>query len=69
MTKSKRIILTLLSLIGMALAIELCIVYYNSNFAVDAQPSICAISETMDCDSVARTAYSQFLGVLHIYLL
>lgn len=63
MSKTKRILLTILPLIGLALSIELCLVYYNANFAVDAKPSICAISETMDCDGVARTPYSQFFGV------
>ena len=63
MSKTKRIILTVLALIGLALSIELCIVYYNANFNLEAKPSICAISESMDCDSVARTAYSQFFGI------
>ena len=63
MTKGKRIGITILSLIGLALSIELCIVFYNANFVPDAAPSICAISETMDCDSVAKTSYSQFLGI------
>lgn len=63
MNKTKRISITLLSLIGLALSIELCIVFYNANFAANAAPSICAINETFDCDSVAKTAYSQFLGV------
>ena len=31
MTKSKRVFLTLLSLIGLGLSIELCVVYYNAN--------------------------------------
>lgn len=63
MTRTKRIIITILALIGLALSIELCIVYYNANFAIDATPSICAISDKMDCDSVAKTSYSQFLGI------
>lgn len=63
MTKAKRIAITLLALIGLGLSIELCVVYYNANFAIDAAPSVCAISESMDCDGVAKTAYSQFLGV------
>ena len=63
MNKTRRILLTLLPLIGLALSIELCLVYYNANFVVDSQPSICAISEGMDCDGVAKTSYSQFLGV------
>ena len=63
MTTIKKILIILLSLAGLALATELCIVYYNANFAIDAPPSICAISETMDCDGVAKTIYSQFLGI------
>lgn len=63
MTNTKRILLTLLSLIGLSLAIELCIVYYNANFVVNAKPSICAISDLMDCDGVAKTSYSQFFGI------
>lgn len=63
MTKTKRTLLIILSLIGLALAIELCFVYYNANFAYDAKPSICAISEKMDCDGVAKTSFSQFFGV------
>ena len=63
MTKTKRILLTILSLIGLALSIELCVVYYNANFAINAQPSICAINDMMNCHSVAKTSYSQFFGV------
>ena len=63
MTKVKRIIITVFALIGLALSIELCVVYYNANFAIDAAPSICAISDKMDCDGVAKTSYSQFFGV------
>ncbi len=63
MNKGKRILIILLSLLGLALSIELCIVYYNANFLIDAQPSICAINEAMDCDGVAKTVYSQFLGI------
>lgn len=63
MSKFRRILLTLLPLIGLVLSIELCVVYYNANFVVDAQPSICAINESIDCDGVAKTAYAQFFGV------
>ena len=40
MTKTQKIAITLLSLIGLALSIELCIVFYNANFAQNAAPSI-----------------------------
>ena len=59
----KRIALTILALIGLGLSIELCVVFYNANFVENAQPSICAINELMDCDGVAKTAHSQFLGI------
>lgn len=63
MNNIKRITITLLALIGLGLSIELCVVYYNANFAVNAGPSICAINDSVNCDSVARTAYSQFFGI------
>lgn len=63
MNKTQKISTTLLSLIGLALSIELCIVFYNANFAQNATPSICAINELFDCDSVAKTSYSQFFGI------
>ncbi len=63
MNKSKRISIILLCLIGLALSVELCLVYYSANFLESAKPSICAINDMFDCDSVARTQYSQFLGV------
>ncbi len=63
MTKNKRIILTILCLIGLALSTELCFVYYNANFAIDAKPSICAINDLMNCDGVAKTTYSQVFGI------
>ena len=63
MTRTKRTLLALLSLIGLALAIELCVVYYNANFVIDAKPSICEINDLIDCSGAARTSYSQFLGI------
>ncbi len=63
MTKKKRILITILALIGLALSVELCFVYYNANFAVNAKPSICAINDMFDCDGVAKTSYSQVFGI------
>ena len=63
MFTKKRIILIILALIGIAISNELINVYFNANFVKDAQPSICAINETVNCDGVAQTIHSQFLGV------
>lgn len=59
----RRKILILLAIVGILLSAELINVYVNANFIQDAQPSICAISETVNCDGVARTIHSQFFGV------
>ncbi len=63
MSKTKKIIILILCLIGLGLSLELCNVYYHANFAQSAAPSICAINDAFDCDSVAKTSYSQFLGI------
>ena len=62
MTNKRRTLLMILALIGIGLSIELTLVYFNANFVANAQPSICAISETVNCDGVAKTIHSQFLG-------
>ncbi len=63
MSKIKRILITILCLVGLGLSIELCVVYFNANFVENAAPSICAINDAVDCDSVAKTTYSQFWGI------
>jgi len=62
-SKIKTYILPALALIGIFLSIELVIIYFNANFVSDAKPSFCAISDTIDCDAVARTQFSHFLGI------
>ena len=63
MTNKKRIILVILCLIGLGLSFELCKVFYNANFSETSVKSICAINDMFDCDAVAKTSYSQFLGI------
>ena len=59
----KKVAILTLSLIGFVLTIELAKVYYDANFNPYALPSICAINDLIDCDGVAKTTESQFLGV------
>ncbi len=49
--------------IGLLATIELIVVYYTANFVPDATPSICNINSQIDCDAVARTNFSLFLGL------
>lgn len=59
----KPTIIAILAALGLLATVELAIVYYNALFAVDAAPSICAVNEFIDCDGIARSNESQFLGI------
>ena len=53
----------ILILIGIALCIELGMIFYKTNFLSFYEPSFCTVSELIDCDGVARTPYSVSMGV------
>ena len=55
--------LVLWALIGLGLSIKLSVIYFTVNFVPDAAPSFCVINDTIDCDAVAGTIFSQFLGI------
>ena len=61
--KIKSIIILVLVLAGIVVTIDLAYIYYQANFNEYALPSFCSVSELIDCDGVARTTESQFLGV------
>ena len=63
MIKNKKYILFLFALLGLAVSVELCYIYFNANFVANAGASFCKINEVFDCDAVAKTAFSTFLGV------
>ncbi len=61
--KKKYIWISVLILLGLVITIDLAFIYYQANFNEYALPSFCSISDFVDCDGVARTLESQFLGV------
>ncbi len=63
MNYSKRFALTFISLIGLLTSIKLSIIYMDANFNPYALSSFCSINEFVDCDGVAKTTHSQFLGI------
>lgn len=63
MKLSKRIILAVLALIGFLTSIKLSMIYVDANFNPYALSSFCSINELIDCDGVAKTSHSQFLGI------
>lgn len=61
-------LLLVFAFVGILLSIKLTMIYFNVNFIHEGGPSFCAINDTINCDDVAKTAYSHFLGIpLSIY--
>ena len=52
-----------LALIGFALTVKLAMIYYSANYDQYALSSFCSINDFIDCDGVAKTITSQFLGI------
>lgn len=63
MIKLKKISIILLAFIGFITSIKLTMIYIDANFNPYSLPSFCAINSFIDCDSVAKTSFSQFLGI------
>ena len=59
----KKIFIALIALIGFITTIKLAFIYYDANFNNYALPSFCSVNDFIDCDGIARTTESQFLGV------
>lgn len=63
MGKKQKIILIILTVIGLLLSLELTHIFIKANFLHGVEASFCSISQTIDCDGVAKTSYSMFLGI------
>ena len=59
----KEQILNGLTILGILCCIELAVVYYQANYNPYAEPSFCNMNDFVDCDSVAQTSKSVFLGI------
>ena len=59
----KNLSIQILVLIGLGLAIKLAFIYYSANYDKYALLSFCSINDFIDCDGVAKTNASQFLGI------
>lgn len=63
MNRTKRILLTVIALIGFLTSIKLTVIFYESNYNPYALNSFCSINNFIDCDGVAKTSHAQFFGV------
>lgn len=59
----KKIFIVFFAIIGILTTIKLAMIYYDANFNPYALPSFCSVNEFVDCDGVAETVHSQFLGI------
>lgn len=59
----KKIFVVFFALIGFLTTIKLAIIYYEANFNPYSLPSFCSVNNFIDCDGVAKTTESQFLGI------
>ena len=59
----KKLLIGIIALIGFITTIKLAVIYYESNYNPYALSSFCSINEFVDCDGIAKTTASQFLGI------
>ena len=59
----KKIAIGIIAIIGFITTIKLAIIYYNANFNPYALSSFCSVNDFIDCDGIAKTTESQFLGI------
>jgi len=66
--KNQKLFIALIALLGLIISAELCFVFYNANFVLNAMPSFCTINSVIDCDAVAKTGFSLLFGIpLSVY--
>lgn len=58
-----KIPLTILAILGLICTVKLSVIFYQSNYNPYAHPSFCSINNYVDCDAVAATTKSVFLGI------
>ena len=59
----KTLSIQIFAIIGLALTIELAIIYYNANYVQYGLSSFCSINNLIDCDGAAKSNMAQFLGI------
>ena len=54
MSLTKRIVLTIIALVGFLTSVKLTMIYWDANFNPYALSSFCSINDLIDCDGVAK---------------
>lgn len=61
-SRSLSVVILIVCLLGLAVAVELTLIHYRSHTDPEFS-SICAINDALNCETVARSPYSVFLGL------
>lgn len=63
MKSMKNILIFILSILGLAVSIKLSQIYFDANFLGGSTGHFCSINTVVDCNGVAQSKYSSFLGI------
>ena len=59
----RNILILILSIVGLALSVKLSQIYFDANFLHGSTGHFCSINSVIDCNGVAQSKYSSFLGI------
>lgn len=59
----RKILTLILGVLGFFVSLKLSQIYFDANFMAGYKGSFCSINSVVDCDGVARSSYSTFLGI------
>lgn len=59
----KKILVFILSLLGLIISFKLSQIYFDANFMTGTTGHFCSINNVMDCNGVAQSKFSHFLGI------
>ncbi len=64
----KKILVFILSLLGLIISFKLSQIYFDANFMTGTTGHFCSINNVMDCNGVAQSKFSHFLGIPLAYM-
>jgi protein-disulfide isomerase/uncharacterized membrane protein len=59
----KKVLIFILSLLGLLISFKLVQIYFDANFLTGSTGHFCSINSVVDCNGVAQSKYSNFLGI------
>lgn len=59
----RNVAILILSIFGLALSVKLSQIYFDANFLHGTTGHFCSINSVIDCNGVAQSKYSSFLGI------